>query len=66
MPIDLTQLREKWEHYRDHGSAESVEVLALIDTAEAAIEFHSAYFTGETINLELRRLRETLNHYTTT
>jgi hypothetical protein len=82
MPINLIQLREiitdaksayegtapgHYEPFIPHDELCTYDdLLALIDTAEAAIEFHSAYFTGETINLELRRLRETLNHYTTT
>jgi hypothetical protein len=69
-PINLTQLRTIVESAKgaDPGIGPR-EVLALIDTAEAAIEAteHSYETTYYDEYAEYQqRLRETLNHYTTT
>jgi hypothetical protein len=66
-PINLTQLREQAIEGTCVIAGESVThlpitaVLALIDTAEAAIAYVSDVATWK----EHDRLRETLNHYTT-
>jgi hypothetical protein len=71
-PINLTQLRADIE--ADDGYGDSWHIapwlaLALIDTAEAAIEYCNGYIAvdhpAEKRN-KILRLRETLNHYTTT
>jgi hypothetical protein len=75
-PINLTQLRERWKSYRHIGYIHTQtcdEVLALIDTAEAAIEAEAmagkcpeCQTTYDGKLPHTHRLRETLNHYTTT
>jgi hypothetical protein len=83
-PINLTQLREHAENFYVVPNITAPTLLALIDTAEAAIEFvHEATIAtihkrdgdmlpqGGTSTIHttadtLDRLRETLNHYTTT
>jgi hypothetical protein len=70
-PINLTQLRtninETTRRSQDNTTAVAIPAdwaLALIDTAEAAINLINKQGMG-TANAE-HHLRETLNHYTTT
>jgi hypothetical protein len=67
-PINLTQLRAAIEEAARLGDGgvemEATFVLALIDTAEAAQDYlRTSWSHNETP--AVRRLRETLNHYTT-
>jgi hypothetical protein len=60
-PINLTQLRDKVERT---GGLDYDEALALIDTAEAAQDYlRTNWSHNETP--AVRRLRQTLNRYTT-
>ena len=61
--INLTQLREK-ATTGDNLHSRSV-VLALIDTAEAAMDVIGTWHAGVQPR-KLQALEETLNHYTTT
>jgi hypothetical protein len=75
-PINLTKLRERAAERKKYRRGISIGnpniLLALIDTAEAAIEaihIHEdeegkRWITAD--NQTLVRLHETLNHYTTT
>jgi hypothetical protein len=72
-PIDLAQLRKHLTEQRDapvttiEGHLTANVVLALIDTAEAAIEFIDTITEldeWQNAHDEWQRLRETLNRYT--
>jgi hypothetical protein len=74
---NYTKDHSEWHLREDGTSLESIpdmevhpdELLALIDTAEAAIDLleHLAMIGGgQKVEQRYLRLRETLNHYTTT
>jgi hypothetical protein len=71
-PINLTKLRHDIRLSKDAGYPIDItakQALALIDTAEAAIDLleHLAMIGGgQKVEQRYLRLRETLNHYTTT
>jgi hypothetical protein len=70
-PINLTQLRAAIEEAARLGDGgvemEATFVLALIDTAEAAIELNNIQRTTQRVYApDFDRLRETLNPSTTT
>jgi hypothetical protein len=79
-PINLTQLRAEAErfaalHHYNPNIPETIpplttlsvdELLALIDTAEAAIVAIAEVESGPYYYKRVDELRETLNHYTTT
>jgi hypothetical protein len=73
-PINLTQLREDVrtvppEFYRGEDEMRFITtttLLALIDTAEAAIHAVAEVETGPYYYKRVDELGETLNHYTTT
>jgi hypothetical protein len=67
-PINLTQLRTLRSTYDDHELVmiPRSTLLALIDTAEAAIALMDETKLMAGVEADYDRLRETLNHYTTT
>jgi hypothetical protein len=71
-PINLTKLRHDIRLSKDAGYPIDItakQALALIDTAEAAIESIAMSHSCDQCETELPhtyRLRETLNRYTTT
>jgi hypothetical protein len=85
-PINLTQRRRLSKAYKPNDTIpyQVAHILALIDTAEAAIDFvlnaniatvqktegvllkHAGTSTIHSHGDKIERLRETLNHYTTT